>query len=165
MIYCGLKMELGRQIHESRGRWRRISNVTKCYRCRKRNPNFERWYADYMNGLALGTICPTCRTADEDMEAQINEAMGSSAAMETGVPGPFEAMQIAIRRGQFDEDERSAAEQLAGMLASSYRTPEALRSEAKKLASLTEAYVSLMRRTADEMEVSDRRWHTGNHRS
>jgi len=139
--------------------------VTKCYRCRKRNPNFERWYADYMNGLALGTICPTCQTADEDMEARIFKAMGSTVAMRTGAPGPFEAVLTAIKRGQRDGDERSAVEQLAGMLASRYCTPEAMRSEAEKLASLAEAYVSLMRRTADEMEVSDRRWHTGDHRS
>ena len=144
-----------------RERCRRISNVTKCYRCRKCSPNFERWHAEYMNGLALGTICPTCQTADQDMEAHIIEALGSTVVPGTGVPGPFEAVVTAINRGQHDGDERSAVEQLAGMLASRYRTPDSMRLEAEKLASVAEAYVSLMRRTADEMEVSDRRWRTG----
>ena len=120
--------------------------------------NFERWYADYITGLAQGTICSTCQAADEDMEAQVNEAMGSAAAIKTGALGPFDAMLTAIKRGEYDGDERGALGQLAGMLASTYRTPEAMRSEAERLASLAKALVSLMRRTADEMEVSNRRW-------
>lgn len=128
--------------------------MTECYRCRKLGQDFDSWYAEYLRDLDEGHLCSRCQAANEQMEARLNEAIVSSDALE-----PFGVIMTAITRvRQDDQSEPSTFQDLTGMLLRSCATPEAMRSEAARLESLAGAFVSLMRRTADEVAVSNRRW-------
>ena len=55
--------------------------VIKCYRCAKRCRNPELWNVVYVAGIELGAICPSCQTVEEDLEAQVNLAMGTTQSL------------------------------------------------------------------------------------
>ena len=76
----------------------------KCYRCKPRSHDFERWYAEYIEGVAEGTICSACQEADNEMQTRLTEAMdGSDAATNSDALEPFEAMLTAMKQaGQYD---------------------------------------------------------------
>lgn len=53
-----------------------MSAPTNCQRCNRRyNPKRPGdWNAVFKAGRVVALLCPKCQTADEDLEARINEA-------------------------------------------------------------------------------------------
>lgn len=124
-----------------------MSQAIECYRCGKRCNigSAVEWNIEYVAGLELGAVCPDCQSAEEDIEAQVNEAMGTTQRIHDGYLGT---------------DPSSAVAQLARLLVDAYPTPAVMRAKADKLASARRdeqalAYVSLMRRIADGMETGE----------
>lgn len=50
----------------------------QCYRCHtiSRNPG-PFWNVDWIAGVALGAVCPGCQTAEEHIEAEVNDISAS----------------------------------------------------------------------------------------
>jgi len=115
--------------------------VLKCYRCAKRCRNPEFWNVDHVAGVELGVICPSCQTVEEDLEAQVNLAMGATKGL-----------------GHLQIDNPDGLRKYVDHLVAAYPTPDLMRAKADKIAAVradgfaTEV-VRLMRRIADAMDA------------
>lgn len=48
--------------------------IVRCSRCNRRMRSTDGWNATMSRGVAVGYICPTCQTPEDNAEAEINEA-------------------------------------------------------------------------------------------
>jgi hypothetical protein len=53
------------------------TNIIRCSRCRRRCRNVDNnaWNVEWIASYAVGSICPECQTPEEDLEAQVSEAI------------------------------------------------------------------------------------------
>lgn len=115
-----------------------MSKAIKCYRCGKRCRNAEGWNVEYVAGLELGAVCPVCQSSEEDIGAQVNEAMGTTQTMRTG-------------------DRTLTTEGFVLRLIETYPNASVMRAKADRLAGArsdeqAQGVAALMHRIADDME-------------
>jgi hypothetical protein len=114
--------------------------VLKCYRCAKRCRNAELWNVDHVAGVELGVICPSCQTVEEDLEAQVNLAMGATEGL-----------------GQLHIDNPDGLMKYVEYLIAAYPKPDLMRAKADRIAAVrTDEFASevvrLMRQIANRMD-------------
>lgn len=118
-----------------------MSKTIRCQRCRKRCRNLRGWNVTHIAGLETGHLCPACQTAEEDLEAQVNEVLAHPSTWEFYWP----------------ETGDEFVDRMVPALVKTYRTPAKLREKADELeAARTDqqarVMVGLMRALADDME-------------
>src|SRR5215211_7124598 len=78
------------------------SKIIRCSRCNRRmrraiEPGRGEWNATFVHGVLTGYLCPDCQTPEENTEAVINEATGSSQIAKTIRRGEPEFAEAAAR--------------------------------------------------------------------
>lgn len=87
-----------------------MSKVIKCDRCKKRMRNGKDWNATFKAGVVVGHLCPHCQTAEETLEAMVNEATIDYTATQTIPYGLTEEALIDLfHRSDIDPAEYNVA--------------------------------------------------------
>ncbi len=79
-----------------------VAKVQKCERCQRRYRGSGDWNVTTRDGEAIGILCPTCQTPEENVEAVVNQATlvyaRDAAGRTRGKPedGPTDVEGLAI---------------------------------------------------------------------